>query len=141
MEQWTRSMLDPRLNEHLTDQEFATLLTWCENARCAIRLVQWLGGGNTQAQLAAVLINDGYPQRKAVLKYCPSRSGVPRDFLAFNEASKSGPPGFAKEHLVGMDPATDKPIPNGSDGLFLLMEWRGGGRDNYDTMRVIQRPA
>ena len=134
MEQRAKSMLDSNLGERLAGREFESLSTWCKNTECAIKLLHWLGGGNTQAQLAVVLIRDRHSTRKGVLKYCPARSGPPGDFLAFTRASRSGPAGFAQQHLVGIDPATDKPIPNGSDGLFLLMRWGEGGPDNYNTM-------
>lgn len=133
MEQET-PMLDPRLAARLATAEFGALSNWCENVECSIRLVHWLGGGKTSAKLAVVIIRDGYGLRKCVLKYCPSGSSVARDFRAFQRASASGPKGFAKRHLVGLDRAADKPIPNGADGLFLLMDWRIGGPDNYDTM-------
>jgi hypothetical protein len=137
MAQLDTPMLDPRLNEHLADREFGTLASWCVNNGCAISWREWLGGGNTQAQLAAVLIDDGHSKRKVVLKYCPSPDGIPSDHRAFQRASESGPAGFSQEHLVRLDSAADKPITNGSDGLFLLMEWRTGGRDRYDTMATL----
>lgn len=137
MAQRAKPMLDPGLHQHLNDQEFGTLSTWCENAKCSITLRQWLGGGRTSAKLAVVLIDDGHPVRKGVLKYCPSKDANPRDFLAFREAAKSGPPGFARKHLVRLDKAAAEPIPNGPEGLFLLMEWRIGGPDNYDTMATL----
>jgi hypothetical protein len=137
MEREAQSMLDPRLATRLTTGEFGTLSNWCENAECSIRLVRWLGGGKTKAILAVVIIDDGHSLRKAVLKYCPPESTTTRDFQAFKKASASGPKGFAKKHLVSMDRVTDKPIPSGSNGLFLLMDWRIGGRDNYDTMSTL----
>jgi hypothetical protein len=131
-------MLDPRLEEHLGAQEFRALSTWCENKECRIRLEQWLGGGKSQAVLAVVLIQDRYSPRKGVLKYCPaSRAGAATDFRDFQKALDSGPPGFADKHLIGIDQATDSPIPSGSGGLFLLMKYVGGGRDDYDTMATL----
>ena len=137
MVQPAEPMLDRSLHEHLDDREFGTLSNWCENAGCSITLIRWLAGGGTSAKLAVVLIDDGHYERKGVLKYCPSKNAQPRDFQAFNVASESGPPGFAKKHLVSLDSAAQKPIPNGSDGLFLLMSWNVGGRDKYDTMAAL----
>lgn len=138
MEQRAGPMLDPRLEEHLGAQEFRALSTWCENEKCRINLEQWLGGGKTQAVLAVVLIRDRYSLRKGVLKYCPpSRAGAATDFRDFKKALGSGPPGFASKHLIGIDQAADRPIPSGSGGLFLLMKYAGGGRDDYDTMATL----
>jgi hypothetical protein len=138
MEQVPQSLLDPVLRERLTDEEFEALSAWCENAECSIEFVQWLGGGRSGAQLAVVFVGDDYGPRKAVLKYCPSRANQPpRDHLAFKNASNSGPSGFAKAHLVGLDPAGDKPILNRADGLFLLMEYRTQGYHQYDTMALL----
>ena len=137
MTQPGRPMLDPRLHEVLADQEFEALTSWCVNNGCAIAWRGRLGGGYTQAKLAAVLIDDGHIARKVVLKYCPSPGSIPTDHGTFRRAAESGPPGFSHEHLVRLDRAADKPIINGGAGLFLLMEWRTGGHDRYDTMATL----
>src|SRR5215472_3023341 len=133
-------ILDPRLEEPLGDRTFQALLTWCHSEGHTIKLDQWLQGGKTPAVLAVVLIDDSYSLRKAVLKYCPSRAKVPDDFRNYRKALESGPPGFAKEHLIGMDPAGDRSFGSGADGLFLLMKLGSGGLDNYQTMtRLLNR--
>jgi len=139
MEQRAEPMLDARLGERLDAQEFRALSTWCENERCRIKLERWLGGGKTQAVLAVVLIRDRHFPRKGVLKYCPppSRAGDATDLQYFRKALGSGPPDFADKHLIGIDKAADRAIPSGSGGLFLLMKYAGGGRDDYDTMATL----
>lgn len=134
MGQGAWEILDPELKELLGDRTFRALFTWCYGEGRTIKLDQWLHGGKTPAVLAVVLIDDRYSLRKAVLKYCPSRAEVSSDFRNFRKALESGPPGFAEEHLIGMDPAGDRSIGNGPEGLFLLMKWGSGGLDNYTTM-------
>jgi hypothetical protein len=138
MTQQNKPLLDPRLNEHLADQEFGVLSIWCQVVECSIDLDQWLGGGRSEAKLAVVTIQDGRSQRKGVLKYCPFR-GKPSAsiFSGFIRAERSGPRGFAKKHLVGIDPAGMAPVINGNEGLFILMQWRAGGRMHYDTMATL----
>jgi hypothetical protein len=129
-------MLDPKLGDHLDAEDFRALSTWCENDQRRIDLKQWLGGGNTQAVLAVVLIRDSSSPRKGVLKYCPpsSQAGTATDLQYFRKALGSGPPGFAGKHLIGIDEAGDRPITSGSGGLFLLMKYAG---DDYDTMATL----
>jgi hypothetical protein len=137
MAQGDGSLLDKRLKKYLDGPEFDALLMWCENKECKITWKQWLTGGRTQAILAVVLIRDGYTPRKGVLKYCPPpRTGVPTDYRAFKKALDSGPSGFAKDHLIGIDPAADDPIPGGP-GLFLLMKYVGGDHNDYDNYNTM----
>lgn len=127
---------DERLRARLAPDEFSALSMYCANTRCGIRLVRWLGGGKSRAKLAEVFINDSHGFRKRVLKYCPSGDTPATDFLAFKRASKSGPRGFARAHLVGIDRWHPNPITS-ANGLFLLMESHTGGKGNYDTMAVL----
>jgi hypothetical protein len=138
MGQASRSMLDPVLQERFSNDEFQTLSAWCENSECSVEFVQWLGGGWSGAKLAVVFLEDNNGSRKVVLKYCPSRDGrSARDFLAFRKSADSGPRGFAKAHLVGLDRGADKPIPCRNDGLFLIMDYRTQGYHQYDTMTLL----
>ena len=119
-----KPLLDPRLNEHLADQEFGTLAIWCQIVECSIDFDRWLGGGRSKAKLAVVTIQDRHSQRKGVLKYCPFGDKPSASiFSGFVRAERSGPRGFAKKHLVGIDLAGKVPIINGNEGLFI--SWNG----------------
>lgn len=138
MEQTRQPMLDSALKVLLTAEEFGSLSAWCENAVCRIEFVEPLGSGWSRAKLAVVRVEDDNGVRKAVLKYCPARDDQPlRDVVAFTNASGSGPRGFAKMHLVHLDPAAKKPILNGERGLFLLMEYPAGRYHKYGTMALL----
>ena len=88
--------------------------------------------------LAAIYLNGGKGgARKAVLKYCPSQHDrPPLDFQSFRRAARSGPRGFARQHLVSLDPSVKEPI-QVPKGLFLVMEYRSEGHDRYNTMSVL----
>ena len=129
MQQRDKGKADERLRERLSEQEFGSLNLWCRGAKTSIRLDSWLDRGKTRAKVAVVYLRDNKGQRKVVLKYSPLGK---RDFLdkeAFDMAAKSGPPGFAKAHLIALDRATDKLPMNGAEGSFILMKWPPGSKD------------
>jgi len=66
------------------------------------------------------------PGRK-VLKHCPPpEGGLSLDALKYGDA-KNANEKFAQAHLA----ALDMYVPDGRGGIFLIMEWRGGGSQNY----------
>jgi hypothetical protein len=137
MEEPQKAILDKKLKDRLTTDEFGALSRYCQGAECSIRIVKWLGGSESNAKLAEVIIDDNAGRRRSVLKYCPAKGTPTADYLAFKRAEKNGPPRFAATHLVRIDREHDRPIINGTNGLFILMESRSGGQFSFDTMTAL----
>ena len=137
MGQGSQPAIDPRLQERFSSHALEALSVWCQNMEYTIEFSDWLGGGRSGAMLAAIYLNGGKGARKAVLKYCPSQHDQPPlDFQSFRRAARSGPRGFARQHLVSLDPSVKEPI-QVPKGLFLVMEYRSEGHDRYNTMSVL----
>ncbi len=132
MGQQPRPMLDPELAGRFTAHEFSSLRTWCENNDIYLSFDRWLDGGRTSAKIAVVIVEDGiFRQRKSVLKFCPAGSGIPTDLRGFRRAADSSGKKFTKEHLTSIDRSFQDVNVSGPSGTFLLMEWQGGGLNNY----------
>jgi hypothetical protein len=135
--QGSQPAIDPRLQERFSSHALEALSVWCQNMEYTIEFSDWLGGGRSGAMLAAIYLNGSKGARKAVLKYCPSQHDrPPLDFQSFRRAARSGPRGFARQHLVRLDPSVKEPI-QVPKGLFLVMEYRSEGHDRYNTMSVL----
>lgn len=130
-------IIDERLRERLAADEFSALASYCQGAECSIQLVKWLGGSGSDIKLAEVRIDDRDRTRRSVLKYCPSDGTPGADYLAFKRAEKMGPRRFVAAHLAAIDRGHDKPILNGTDGLFILMEPRHSEQVGFDTLAAL----
>ena len=119
--------LDSRLSQEFPARALENLELWCQNTRTRIELDTFLRGGKTTAEVAAVRVYDGKGVTKRVLKHCPPpEGGVSLDARKYEDAETADEK-FTQAHLAKLD----KFILDGDGGIFLLMEWRGGGSRNY----------
>src|ERR1700722_6185557 len=124
--QW---IVDPRLGPRFPAEALKSLESWCRGKGTSVELEIFLGGGKTDAEVAVVRTWDGRPAKR-VLKYCPSPEGdVPLDAQKYRNAQAANE-NFTQEHLARMVEF----IPDRDDGVLLLMEWRGGGDENYQPL-------
>jgi hypothetical protein len=124
--QW---IVDPGLSQRFPAEALKSLESWCRGKGTSIELESFLGGGKTEAEVAVVRTWDGRPAKR-VLKYCPSPEGdVSLDAQRYRNAQAANE-NFTREHLARMVEF----IPDRDDGVFLLMEWRGGGDENYQPL-------
>jgi hypothetical protein len=127
MTQPPRPTLDPQLSGEFPAAALESLDHWCQNTRTRIELDSFLRGGKTTAAVAVVRVYDTVNVTRKVLKYCPPPEGsVSLDAQKYEDAETASKK-FADAHLAKLD----KFIPDGHGGIFLLMEWRGGGSRDY----------
>jgi hypothetical protein len=133
MTQPLQPTLDPQLSREFPAGALESLDHWCQNTRTRIELVDFLHGGKTTAAIAVVRVYDTAGVTRKVLKYCPSpEGGVSLDARQYEDAETANKK-FADAHLAKLD----KFILDGRDGVFLLMEWRGGGSRNYGPLTSL----
>ena len=120
--------LDAKLSREFPAGALESLDHWCQNTRTKIELVNFLHGGKTAAAIAVVRVYDAAGDVTGkVLKHCPPpERGVSLDARKYEDAETASKK-FADAHLAKLD----KFILDGRGGIFLLMEWRGGGSRNY----------
>lgn len=127
MTQPPRPMLDPQLREDFPAGALESLDTWCQNTRTRIELDSFLRGGKTTAAVAVVRVYDAVAVTRKVLKHCPPpEGGVSLDAQRYTDAESANEK-FAHAHLAKLESF----VPDGHGGIFLLMEWRGGGSRDY----------
>lgn len=124
--QW---IVDPSLSPRFPSDALKSLESWCRGKGTSIELESFLSGGKTDAEVAVVRTWDGRPAKR-VLKYCPSPEGdVSLDAQRYRNAQAAND-NFTREHLARMVEF----IPDRDGGVFLLMEWRGGGDENFQPL-------
>ena len=136
MTQPPQPTLDPRLSEEFPAGALESLDHWCQNTRTRIELDSFLRGGKTTAAVAVVRVYDGAGDTRKVLKHCPPpEGGVSLDARKYEDAQAANEK-FTHAHLAKLDNF----ITDGNGGIFLLMEWRGGGsRDNRPLTSFLDR--
>lgn len=129
MTQQPDPMVDEGLRERIPGEALNNLEAWCQNERVKIELEEFLPGGKTRAEVAIVMVytEKGPSPRRDVLKHCPPpEGGLSLDAAKYNDA-KNADQKFAGAHLAALDMHAQ----DGRQGIFLLMEWRGGGARKY----------
>jgi hypothetical protein len=127
MTQPPQPTLDPQLSEEFPAAALASLDVWCQNSGTQVVLDGFLRGGKTTAEVAVVRVYEGGDPKRKVLKHCPPpEGGVSLDARKYKHAETANEK-FTEAHLAKLD----KFITDGLGGIFLLMEWRGGGSRNY----------
>lgn len=125
--------LDPRLSGEFPAGALESLDLWCQNTRTRIELDSFLRGGKTTAAVAVVRVYDAVRVTRKVLKHCPPpEGGVSLDARKYEDAETANQK-FTDAHLAILD----KFITDGHGGIFLLMEWRGGGSRNYRPLTSL----
>src|SRR5450432_2810779 len=128
MTQSPQPNLDPRLSGGFPAEALESLELWCQNTRTKIELDNFLRDGKTTAEVAVVRVyDDAVGVTRKVLKHCPPpEGGVSLDARKYKDAETANEK-FTHAHLARLDNF----ITDGHGGIFLLMEWRGGGARNY----------
>jgi hypothetical protein len=129
MTQQPDPMVDEGLRGRIPGEALNNLEAWCQNERVKIELEGFLSGGKTRAEVAIVMVyaEKGPSPRRDVLKHCPPpEGGLSLDAATYNDA-KNADQKFAGAHLAALDMHAQ----DGRQGIFLLMEWRGGGARKY----------
>ncbi len=129
MTQQPDAMVAEGLRGRIPGEALDSLEVWCRNERVTIELERFLSGGKTRAEVALVKVygakGPGY--RRDVLKHCPPPEGsLSLDAAKYIDA-KNADQKFARSHLAALNSF----IPDGHQGIFLLMEWRGRGERNF----------
>ena len=132
MSQPPQPMLDQKFSAEFPEGTAESLDLWCQNTRTRIELERFLAGGKTTAKVAVVRVYDGQGPTRKVLKHCPppeGGAGVSLDARKYRDA-ESANVRFTQAHVAKLDVF----VPDGHGGIFLLMEWRGGGSKNHQPL-------
>ena len=137
MSQPPQPMLDRKFSDEFTAGMTDSLELWCRNTPTPTRieLLRFLAGGKTTAKVAVVRVYDHRGVTIRVVKHCPrpeGGAGVSLDARKYHDA-ESASQKFTQAHLAKLDEF----VPDGNGGIFLLMEWRGGGSRNHQPLTAF----